>query len=296
MDNHLLRIIKDTTEYIETYLLDELDLDRISENVNISKFHLLRIWKSATNTGLMEYVRRRRIASSLGDLIRPQVSIEFLSYKYGFGCERTYNRVFKEEFQITPAKWRRNPVPLQILDRFNADFMSCAGEGIVFFRSITVLPTFTLAGHEFYIDKKDNDVNQTANKYAVSFFYENRHRIIHPVNTNIYYGYTTTDTALDSGSLYLPSFEINQDSIIPPDMKTKSVSPHKYGVFTYLGPHRPEEISSKTLREIWNYIYKIWMPTVQFDLKEVFHFEYVDYSKCNKSYCQCDLFFPISYI
>jgi AraC family transcriptional regulator len=107
MDNYLLEIIKNTTEYIEGNILEPLNLDNISENVNISKFHLLRIWKGATSTGLMEYVRRRRIALSLGDLLNHQSSIEFISSKYSFGCERTYNRVFKEEYSITPAKWRR---------------------------------------------------------------------------------------------------------------------------------------------------------------------------------------------
>ena len=74
MDNNLLAIIKNTTEYIENHILEDINLDTISENVNISKFHLLRIWKGATSTGLMEYVRRRRIALSLGDLINEKSS------------------------------------------------------------------------------------------------------------------------------------------------------------------------------------------------------------------------------
>lgn len=122
---------------MEGNLLGDLNLDNISENVNVSKFHLLRIWKGATSTGLMEYVRRRRIALSLGDLLNSHASIEFISSKYSFGCERTYNRAFKEEFNMTPAKWRRSPCLLKILDRFNADFMNCAGEGLVFLRSIS---------------------------------------------------------------------------------------------------------------------------------------------------------------
>lgn len=37
-----------------------------------------------------------------------------------------------------------------------------------------------------------------------------------------------------------------------------------------------------------------WMPTVEFDLEELFHFKYVDYSRCNKHYCECELYYPIS--
>ncbi|MGB4658419.1 MAG: effector binding domain-containing protein [Mobilitalea sp.] len=294
MDNYLLEIIKNTTEYIEHNLLEDLTLDSISENVSISKFHLLRIWKGATSMGLMEYVRKRRIASSLGDLIHDHQTIDFISSKYSFGCERTYNRIFKEEYHTTPAKWRRHPGAVKILDRFNADFMNVAGEGLVFFRSITVLPAFQIAGLEYRIDIEENMKNQIATKYAVDFFYNSRPEVLNPVEKDVYIGYTAIPTKKCSYTLYQPSVQINQNSIIAPNMQIKNIKMYKYGVFTYLGLHRPEEISSKTLEPIWNYIYETWMPTIQFDLKEDFRFEYVNYAKCNKQYCECDLYYPIS--
>lgn len=290
----MLEIIKQTTEYIETHLLEDINLDSISENVNISKFHLLRIWKGATSTGLMEYVRRRRIALSLSDLINAKNTIEFISCKYSFGSERTYNRVFKEEYHTTPAKWRRNPGPLKILDRFNADFMNCAGEGLIFFRSITVLPTISLAGIEYLIDINDNLLHQTANRCGVDFFYNHRPEVINPVAKDVYIGLTTILPTSKTTTLYQPSVQIDQNSILAPNMKMKQIRPHKYGVFTYMGPHRPEELSSKSLEAIWNYVNDVWTPTIQFELKENFHFEWVNYAKCNKKYCECDLYYPIS--
>jgi AraC family transcriptional regulator len=296
MDNYLLTIIKSTTEYIESNVLEPLNLDNISENVNISKFHLLRIWKGATATGLMEYVRRRRIALSLGDLIRSHNSIEFISSKYSFGSERTYNRVFKEEFNTTPTKWRRNPSPLKILDRFNADFMNCAGEGLVFLHSITVAPSFTIAGLEYKVDIDENMKSQRANIYGVDFFYNHRLRVFNPVEKDVYIGYTTIPEKTEGFTFYQPSVQVDEKSIIPEDMKVKCVAPHKYGVFTYMGLHRPEEISSKNLSVIWKYVFDTWMPTIQFDLREKFRFERINYAKCNKRYCECDLYYPISYL
>jgi AraC family transcriptional regulator len=296
MDNYLLDIIKRTTEYIENHLLEELSLDNISENVNLSKFHLLRIWKGATSTGLMEYVRRRRIATSLGDLINARNTIGFISNKYGFEWERTYNRVFKEEYSTTPAKWRRSPTPLKILDRFNADFMNCAGDGLIFFRSITVLPSFSIAGLEHVVDTQENLRKQTANKLGVDFFYNYRPLVINPMEKDIYIGYTSVPEPFTGTTLYMPSIQVNRNSIVAPRMKVKTIPPHKYGVFTYMGPHRPEEISSKNLEAIWRYVSEVWMPTIRFNLKENFHFEYINYAKCNKHYCECDLYYPISLI
>lgn len=294
MDNDLLDIIKNTTEYIEGSILDPINLDDISESVNISKFHLLRIWKGATATGIMEYVRRRRIALSLGELLNHANNIEFISSMYGFGCERTYNRVFKEEFGITPARWRRKPSPLQILDRFNADFISCAGDGLVFYKSTTVLPAFSVAGLEYIVDIEENMKHQTANRHGVEFFYGSRKRVDNPVERDVYIGLTTIPKTQESYTFYQPSVQVNENSIIPPDLKVQTIKPHKYGVFTYMGPHRPEEISSKNLAEIWKYVNETWMPTIQFDLQDKFRFERINYAKCNKSYCECDLYYPIS--
>jgi len=294
MDNYILKIIKDTTEYIESNIYKPINLDDISSNVNLSKFHLLRIWKGATSTGLMEYVRRRRIAISLGELLDQTNSIEFISFKYGFGCERTYNRVFKEEYSTTPAKWRRNPGPLKILDRFNADFMNCAGEGLVFYRSTIILPAFSIAGPEYIIDVEDNMKNQTATKYGVDFFYNLRPMVINPVEKDVYIGFTSLKENLKNSTCYQPSVKTNESSIIPDGMKLKHIKPHKYAVFSYIAPHRPEDISSKSLSEIWKYIFGTWMPTMTFKLEEKFSFEYINYAKCNKHYCECDLYYPIS--
>lgn len=294
VDNHLLKVIKDTTEFIESSILEPIHLDDISQNANISKFHLLRIWKGATNTGIMEYVRRRRIALSLGDLLKSHTTIDFISSKYSFGCERTYARVFKDEFGITPARWRRNPSPLNILDRFNADFMSCAGDGLVFYKSVSVLPLFSIAGLEYEVNIQDNRQNQTANRLGVDFFHNHRKRIDNPVHRDVYFGLTTASRPPGGYTLYQPSIQVNEYSIIPSDMKVKTIKPHKFGVFTYMGPHAPEEITAKRLTQIWHHVYDVWMPTIQFSLKDNFGFEYINYAKCNKQYCECDLYYPIS--
>jgi len=196
MDHHLLGIIRETTGFIEDNLLEDLHLDLIAGHVNFSRYHLLRIWKSATGTGPMEYVRRRRIAISLGDLLNKRNTIEFISCRYGFGCERTYNRVFKEEFDTTPAKWRRNPTPLTILDRFNPDFIAAAGDGLVFLRSVSVLPGLSIAGHEYKVNIRENRENQIANHYGNDFFANQRKRIINPLARDIYIGYTSVPVPL----------------------------------------------------------------------------------------------------
>ena len=295
MDHYFIQLLNDTTEYIETHLTEELTLDMISEYVHVSKFHLLRIWKGASASGLMAYVRNRRIAASLKDLLTLNTSIDFIADQYGFSCERTYNRVFKEAYGITPAKWRRNPTPLKIQEPFNVDFMITAGEGLIYPKSILVLPGFTLAGKQYSLTLEAGQRSADTRRLAEVFFYDHRKRILNPAEKDIYYGYTSFPNQSQSSHIhYLTSLHTDQNSIIPPDMSTQKVLPHQYGVFTYMGLHRPEEITPEKLESLWTFIYDKWMPTVTFNLKEPFYFERIDYSKCSKQYCECDLYYPMT--
>jgi len=293
MEHYLLQILRDTTDYIESHLYDELTLDAISGNVNVSKFHLLRIWKGATGTGLMEYVRRRRIANSVADLLHAALAIDFIAARHAFGSERAYHRVFKDEFGVTPAKWRKNPVPLNILDRFNADFMQRAGDGLIFLKAVMLLPAFSLAGIPYRIHIEDEWRDQTANRLYVDVFYQHRPKVLNPAAKDIYYGHTTFPSRDSHYVCYQPSIQVNAASIIPPDMTVKRIPAHKYGVFTYMGLHRPEEISSQHLRGLLDFVHEKWMPTIEFRLRENFRFEYINYARCSKQYCECDLYFPI---
>lgn len=290
MEHFLLQILKDTTDFIESRLYHELSLDLISSHVNVSKFHLLRIWKGASGTGLMEYVRRRRIACSLADLLNPRFSLDFIANTHAFGSERAYNRVFKDEFGVTPARWRRKPAALDILDRFNADFMQRAGEGLVFMKSVTVLPAISLAGIPKKLSQQAGRCKETACQMDVEFFYQQRPRVLNPVGKDVYYGFSDFSQG-SFQALYQPSIQVDAASIVPPDMIVRRIPAHKYGVFTYMGLHRPEEITAERLQPVLDFARESWAPTVH--QEQDFRFERIDYTRCSKQYCECDLYFPM---
>jgi AraC family transcriptional regulator len=296
MDHAMLVLIRDTTTFIESHLLEPLNLDVISDHVCMSKFHLLRIWKGATGTGLMEYVRRRRLACSLEELLKHHNSMDCVAQWFGFGSDRAYSRAFHEEYGRTPARWRRRPEALDILDRFNPEFLNTAGDGLVFYKATTLMPAFDVAGLLHVVDAAENRKTQIANRYGNTFFHEHRKRILNPVDLNRYIGLTTMPGPRPGTTWYLPSLLVDRNSIIPDGMTEKHISAHKYGVFTYMGMHRPEDISSKTLAGIWSFVNDVWKPTMQFQLREEFHFESVQYARCNRQYCECDLYYPIATI
>ena len=171
--------------------------------------------------------------------------------------------------------------------------MNQAGSGLIFMKAIMILPVFSIAGITYEVNIEDNRRNQTANRLGVEFFYQYRPTVINPVEKDVYYGYTLIPKKKLPYTYYQPSIKVDASSIIPPGMTVTRIAHHKYGVFTYIGLHKPEELSNKNLRELMNFVYTKWTPTVEFHLKENYRFEYINYARCNKRYCECDLYFPI---
>lgn len=287
MESHLLEIIERTTSYLEARVRDSVYLDEVSRNVNVSKFHLLRVWKGATSTGLMEYVRRRRLALSLAELLGSSHTIDFISSLYSFGSERAYNRAFKEEFGMTPTRWRRDPCPLDIQERFNLRYLQRSGAGLLGIQATRALPAFLLAGKEI---RSDEDV-PTPIRGGLAFFYEQRKKILNPIQRDVYFG--LMDAPEGGTRSYLASLQVGPDSIIPPGFPTLSIRPFSYAVIRYMGSHDPRDIDPLQLDALWNHARRTWSPAARSGTDARFSFERIDFARCSRQYCECDLYYPI---
>jgi AraC family transcriptional regulator len=287
MQRHLLEIVERTTTYLEGKMREPVDLDRVSRNVNVSKFHLLRIWKGATSTGIMEYVRRRRLALSLSELLRRSYTIDHVASIYSFGSERAYNRAFNEEFGLTPSRWRRSPCALDILERFNAEYLARSDEGLIAVQATRALPALWLAGVEIPGDPG----TPTPIREGLRFFYERRKGIVNPIRRDVYLG--LIEMGAQGSRPYLASIQVGPDSIVPPELTNRTIGPFTYAVFRYMGPHDPRDIDPHRLGALWDQVYRTWRPTVPTASTAEFSFERIDFGRCSRQYCQCDLYYPI---
>lgn len=93
-------------EYIEFRKSEEIDLDTISKEMNYSKFHFHRLFLSEMGISVIEYIRRRRIASSTNALKMTEMSITEIAMEYGFNSVDTFIRNFKNYYGITPKNYR----------------------------------------------------------------------------------------------------------------------------------------------------------------------------------------------
>jgi AraC family transcriptional regulator len=100
LENVLIDIEKDIRAGITVYIL--------AKRYSLSLRHLQRIFKTALKQTLTDYIRSRKLASSLNDLFKTDLKLSYIALDYGFGSKQTYIRAFKREYGITPGHLRKS--------------------------------------------------------------------------------------------------------------------------------------------------------------------------------------------
>jgi len=94
-------------DHIETYLAEDLSLDRLADRAAFSPFHFHRLFLAWTGETLKEFVRRRRLESAAGRLRHcPNEKVTSISLNCGFASPEAFARAFREHFGMTPSQWR----------------------------------------------------------------------------------------------------------------------------------------------------------------------------------------------
>lgn len=106
---------------IENGLRLNINPDSLAAYCNLSTRHLERIFKYAFDKNIGSYIRSRKLAESLNDLLKTNEKVLYIALEYNFDFEQSYIRSFKREFGITPGDFRKSgrlvriTSPLQII-------------------------------------------------------------------------------------------------------------------------------------------------------------------------------------
>lgn len=95
---------------IDNGLKENINAEILAQKYNISTGHLRRLFRHAHKQTLGEYIRIKKLSSSLNDLLKKDSKIIDIALDYGFDYESAFIRSFKREFGITPGKYRKENV------------------------------------------------------------------------------------------------------------------------------------------------------------------------------------------
>lgn len=100
-------LLKNILTNIEEGIRDGINVDAIAKQHTLSERHLQRLFKLAFNQSLGFYIRSRKLAASIEDLLNTNLNVLDIALDYGFEHEQSYIRAFKREFGITPGNFRK---------------------------------------------------------------------------------------------------------------------------------------------------------------------------------------------
>jgi AraC family transcriptional regulator len=282
-----------TVETIEENLDKPLRLDELSRKVGISKYHLLRLFKSISEKSLMAYVKARRLSLSLYDLIRTDMNILDIAIKYQFEYEQSYIRAFQKQFHITPAKYRKLKAEMPIEPKIDVNILKSIGQGFVIRPKLVIKPAFHVQGIRKEIFHEENLTEYTTNKLAMLFYEQYFHLVPNRVNEHIYLAIILYGSNPMVSNDYMPCVETRGLNRAEPPFSAMTIPSQEYAVFRYVGLHAPTEVTYKTLLELYNYIPGYLAVNSGYKQAGSFHFERMDLSICSDTYCEMDIYYPI---
>ena len=101
------KIANDVMNYIYKYIDTNINIDELSLELNISKFHLHRIFKEEFGKNIYESIKAIRLEKAANLLITNKYStITDISKMTGYSSQTSFLRAFKERFLMTPKDWK----------------------------------------------------------------------------------------------------------------------------------------------------------------------------------------------
>lgn len=103
-------------DYIETHLDGKLNLEKVSEAIHYSKYHLHRIFIDTVGMTIHDYVQRRQLTEAAKLLIFTDKPIIEVAFICGYVSQQAFSSAFKSLYKIPPAQYRDKGTfyPLQL--------------------------------------------------------------------------------------------------------------------------------------------------------------------------------------
>lgn len=92
--------------YINTNLFADLSVEALAQKFYISKYYMMRKFKSETGYTLHQYITHKRLLLSR-DFIRENQPLTKICFDCGFKDYSTFSRAFKTLFHCTPSEYKK---------------------------------------------------------------------------------------------------------------------------------------------------------------------------------------------
>lgn len=95
-------------DFIQENFTEEMNLTLVSAKLNLSKYHISRIFKEKIGSSFLEYVNNLRVEKAKTLLTETLTPITEVAYACGFDSLSSFFRVFKQFEGMTPKEFQKN--------------------------------------------------------------------------------------------------------------------------------------------------------------------------------------------
>lgn len=99
-------LIYNAVSYVAMNFRESMSLEKMALDLGVSKYVISRMFAKTFHCNFCTYVNRTRLNHAVSYLENSNLSITELGLECGFDSQRTFNRVFKEEYKMTPREYR----------------------------------------------------------------------------------------------------------------------------------------------------------------------------------------------
>lgn len=100
--------MRNIVTYVDTYYMEELTLEKLSNKFFLSREHISRKFKQETGMTLSKYITKLRIDQAKYWLRETDESILSISFMLGYQDEKYFSKLFKKVIGLTPFEYRNN--------------------------------------------------------------------------------------------------------------------------------------------------------------------------------------------
>ena len=100
-----LQGIRESISYIEAHFAEEITIAAMAKAALMSISNYSREFKKITGTGFKEYLSLVRLREVTAAMDEGREGVAAIAFDCGFGSVRTFNRVFRDHFGVTPGAY-----------------------------------------------------------------------------------------------------------------------------------------------------------------------------------------------
>ena len=104
-------LVYKSVEYVAKNFRKKISLEQMAYDLGVSKYVLSRVFSKTFHCNFTGYVNGVRLNYAISMLDGTKEPITNICYDCGFESQRTFNRVFKERYRMTPREYRTKNLP-----------------------------------------------------------------------------------------------------------------------------------------------------------------------------------------